>query len=101
MSATCAAPGCENPVPRKPRGRPSIYCSATCRPSRRSSGIDVEVLRGDDDAGSAGRIWTVRLRRGARSVTVAESLGWPSATALAGDLYELLTSRRRREARID
>jgi hypothetical protein len=99
--STCAAPGCENPVPRKPRGRPAIYCNAACRPSQRSSGIDVELLRDDGDAGSAGRIWTVRLRRRGRSVTVAESLGWPSATALAGDLTELLTPRRRRESRID
>lgn len=98
---TCAAQGCENPVPRKPRGRPAIYCSAGCRPSQRTSGIDVELLRGDDDAGSAGRIWTVRLRRRGRSVTVAESLGWPSASTLASDLIELLTPRRRRGSRID
>jgi hypothetical protein len=98
---TCAAAGCENPVPRKPRGRPAIYCTATCRPSQRRSGIDIELLRDDDDAGSAGRIWTVRLRRGARSVTVSEALGWPSANALVSDLTELLAPRRRRESRID
>jgi hypothetical protein len=32
----------------------------------------------------------VRLRRGNRSVVIADALGWPSANALATDLSNLL-----------
>jgi hypothetical protein len=95
---TCAAPSCDNPVPPSPRGRPPIYCSPACRPSRqpRSSSVYVEI---DHPATSADgrpveRLWTVRLRRGNRAVVIADNLGWPSANALAHELFDLLTPTR-------
>ena len=91
MSApTCAATGCTNPVPRTSRqGRPAIYCSPACRPPRR---LTVEITHPDTtpDGRAVERVWTVRLRRGRRTVTIAENLGWPSASALAGQLDQLL-----------
>lgn len=101
MSArTCASPGCDNPVVRKPgrRGRPPIYCSPACRPSRQGVGnqLDVEVDHdGDDEA--AGRFWTVTLRRGNRRVVVGRELGRISAAVLARDLRVLLHPARRQE----
>ena len=102
MSAarTCASPGCDNIVTRKPgrRGRPPIYCSPSCRPSRQGTGNGVHVdvdQDGDDEAG--GRFWTVTLRRGGRRVVVGQDLGWLSATVLAGELRTLLHPRGRQE----
>ncbi len=40
------------------------------------------------------RVWTVRLRRGHRTVVIAEDLGWPSANALAAQLEDLLGPAR-------
>ena len=97
---TCAAPGCDNPVPRGGRGRPAIYCSAQCRPAGRGrSGVHV-VVEVDheptpDDERPAGRIWIVRLRRGDQCVVIAAELGRPSAEHLAGQLNALLATRRR------
>ena len=95
---TCAAPGCDRPVPRSHRpGRPPIYCSADCRPTRarapvRRADVLVEVEHPDvsPDGRPAERVWTVRLRRGQRVVVVAEDLGWPTANALARELNDLL-----------
>jgi hypothetical protein len=87
-------------VARKPgrRGRPPIYCSPSCRPSRKGTGSQVEVdvdQDNDDDAG--GRFWTVTLRRGGRRVVVGQDLGHISATVLAGELRTLLHPRSRHE----
>lgn len=103
MTATiCAAPGCPNPIPTTAghRGRPYIYCSPACRPSRQNrrrrprAGLTVEVDQPDADAdGDAlhlARSWTVRLRRGPNTVVIGQDLGRFSATALARDLQELL-----------
>lgn len=88
--ALCAAPGCNNPIKRRRRGRPPIYCSTTCRPShRRSPALLVEVAGPDPDAIRPGRAWHVQLRRGNRTVTIATDLGWPSAHALAEDIRDL------------
>ena len=93
--AICAAPGCTNPVPRRRRGRPPIYCSTTCRPSyRRTPALIVEVAGPDPDALRPGRAWHVQLRRGNRAVTIATDLGWPSAHALANDIRELTAANR-------
>jgi hypothetical protein len=96
----CARPGCDNPLPPSPgRGRPPIYCSPACRPSLRhpSSRLNVEIDHPDHspDGRPADRVWTVRLRRGQRTVTIADNLGWPSATALAAQLDDLLIPRPR------
>jgi len=105
--AICAAPGCTNPVQRRRRGRPPIYCSVTCRPShrrpRRSSGRDliVEVAGPDPDAIRPGRAWHVQLRRGERVVTIATDLGWPSAHALANEIKELTSTTHPRGAAIN
>ena len=96
---TCAAPGCANPVTRRPRGRPAIYCSAACRSAahrtsrRADEPVTVEVDHGSTSAKGrpAGRVWMVRLRRGERSVIVATGLGWPSADHLARQLTQLLS----------
>jgi hypothetical protein len=96
MSArSCAAPGCNNPVPCRPGpGRPAIYCSPACRPSRtpRPGGpITIDVDH-DDTPGGAG--WTVTMRRGTRAVTIATNLGRFSATLLREDLNRLMHPRR-------
>lgn len=89
----CRAPGCDNPVPRRARGRPAVYCSPACRPARRRRGVVVEVDHPESspDGRPTERVWRVRLRRGERVVVVAEALGWPSAHALAGELHDLLS----------
>jgi hypothetical protein len=98
---TCAAPGCDNPVARRPgrRGRPPIYCSPSRRPSRKGTinQVRVEVAQDDDDAHGSGRFWTVTLRRGRRSVVVGRDLGRFSATVLCGELRAVLHSRTRQE----
>ena len=92
----CAADGCESAVVRSRRpGRPAIYCSPACRPSRIATtgpAIAVEVLQddeNDEDGSAAGRKWVVRLHRGHDTVTIGRDLGRFSATALAGDLRRL------------
>ena len=93
MSAVvCAAPGCDNPVIRRPGqvGRPPIYCSATCRRSHRRSSLSVDA--GPSGTGEdPGREWEVRLRRGERHVVVRHGLGRFSATALATEIRALIT----------
>ncbi|MGH9277013.1 MAG: hypothetical protein ACRD12_02735 [Acidimicrobiales bacterium] len=103
MSPTCASPDCDNPVPRRPGtlGRPPIYCSPACRPSRNGNcgdrSITVEVDQQDDGGAGAGRSWVVRIRRAERSVVVGRDLGRFSATVLAGDLRAVLQPRTRQE----
>lgn len=92
----CARPGCPRPAARRetPFGRPPIYCSPECRPSYkgRSQAVLVEADQ-DDDATT----WTVRLRRGARVVTVGEDLGRFSAFLLRRDLQAILHPRSAQE----
>jgi hypothetical protein len=93
-TAVCAAPGCGKPVPaRRPGaiGRPPIYCSVACRPSAKQHAQFAIDLQEAEDAADPGRDWTVRLRRGRRSVVVARGLGWLSANALAADLRRFLS----------
>jgi hypothetical protein len=99
----CARPGCANPVTRRPgqAGRPPIYCSPACRPSRRHArdqiSVEVDQDDGTSDGPHTGRAWTVTLRRGHRTVTVGRDLGRFAATALAGELDQLLHARTRHE----
>lgn len=99
MSATrtCAAKGCDRPVPERiGRGRPFIYCSPSCRPSagrttiREALVAEIDHLPTTENVRPAGRIWSVRLRRGKRSVTIAEELGRPSADHLVAQINALL-----------
>jgi hypothetical protein len=92
----CARPGCEEPLVRKARGRPPLYCSAACRHLVARKGpaprLAVEI---DAEAGSAtgrptGHVWLVRLRRGDQAVEVATGLGRPSAEYLARQLRDLI-----------
>jgi len=93
----CAADSCQNLVVRSRRpGRPAIYCSSDCRPSRIAGpgqpAVVVEVAQDDehdDDGIKAGRHWVVRLQRGHDIVTIGRDLGRFSAQALAGDLRRL------------
>ncbi|GAC1600791.1 MAG: hypothetical protein NVS3B21_28120 [Acidimicrobiales bacterium] len=101
-SLLCARPGCANPVVRTPgqTGRPPIYCSPQCRPSRRftRAQITVEVDHDDDpDDVRSGRSWVVKLRRGRHSVTVGQDLGRFAASALSAELSQLLHPRTRQE----
>lgn len=96
----CAATGCTNTVPTTGRpGRPAIYCSPTCRPShkpsnpQRSPALTVDLIDTNNTTHPPGRNphnWTVRIRRGPISVTVADHLGRFTATALADDLQHLI-----------
>ncbi len=97
---TCAAPGCDNPVDRRPgqRGRPAIYCSLACRPSRQGNAGAITVDVGqDDDNAAGGRTWMVTLRRGRRRVVVGRDLGRFSAAMLSRELRALLHPRTRQE----
>ncbi|MGI8806603.1 MAG: hypothetical protein ACR2KK_01870 [Acidimicrobiales bacterium] len=99
-AVACVAPGCANLVPRSPRaGRPAVYCSPECRTKPRQPRIIVEVDHPDasPDGRPVQRVWAVRLRRGQRVVVIADGLGWPSATALAGQLDDLLHPRPRQK----
>jgi hypothetical protein len=85
---TCAAEGCDNPVPRRPGqvGRPPIYCSPACRPSFIRPVLAVEIDQPGDEDDEPGRDWEVRLRRGNQVVVVQRGLGRFSAIALAAEL---------------
>jgi hypothetical protein len=103
---TCAAPGCQNPIARKGRGRPAVYCSPACRPAARGHRpvrvlVEVDHEPTPDDLRPAGRIWLVRLRRGDQRVVIAAELGRPSAEHLAAQLTALLSPRRTKGAPID
>lgn len=89
----CAARDCDNEVVRRPGqvGRPPIYCSPECRPSRTRSALCVELDQDQDDGEPVpGRDWVVRLRRADQVVVVGRGLGRFSATALATELRCLL-----------
>ena len=88
----CAAPGCANPVPLRVgrAGRPPIYCSPDCRPSRRRRpGLVIEIDHDEQDVDTT-RDWVVRLRRGPESVVVGRGLGALSARAFATELRSFL-----------
>ena len=99
----CAAAGCDNAVERHPGrvGRPPIYCSPACRPSRTGcagrSQVSIEVDQQEDDGDGSGRCWLVTLRRGTNTVVVGRDLGRFSATVLSGELRALLHPRARQE----
>jgi hypothetical protein len=91
----CAAPGCTNEVLRRPgaTGRPPIYCSLGCRPSKVPNALAVDVEL-DEDTQETGRDWVVRLRRGSRSVVVGRGLGRFSAAVLAAELRTVVQGDR-------
>ncbi|MGH9045904.1 MAG: hypothetical protein ACRDVW_01160 [Acidimicrobiales bacterium] len=96
-TVVCAAPGCEQLVERRPgaRGRPRIYCSASCRPTARPGAahpitVEVEQDEPTDDGAGNGRTWVVRLRRAEHAVVIGHGLGRFSATALSDELRRLL-----------
>jgi len=99
----CAAAGCDNVVERHPGrvGRPPIYCSPECRPSRNGcvggNQISVEVDQQDHDGDRPGRCWVVTLRRGPNTVVVGRDLGRFSATVFSGELRRLLQPDNRQE----
>ena len=103
--ATCAAAGCDNPVPDRAGqpGRPNLYCSPTCRPStgrRRRAPLSIDVHQDDDDTGNP-RTWTVQLRRGVDTITIGRDLGRFTAAALARDLQQLIHPARQEGDPID
>jgi hypothetical protein len=93
----CAAQDCDNPVPeRSVRGRPFIYCTPACRPSAQQHihrlGVHIDHEITESGERPSGRVWSVALRRGAKSVIVASALGRPSAEHLAAQISDLLTA---------
>lgn len=89
MNATCAAPGCTNPIERRHRrGRPPLYCSSSCR--RRAAHVTVEVTHEELTGRPIGRVWLVRLRRRNHTVVIADGLGRPSADYLADQIARTL-----------
>lgn len=98
---SCAAPGCVNPLPPRGAGRPAIYCSPACRPSKQAPQhqlrVEVNHPEASPDGRAPERVWIVRLRRGNQAVVIADCLGWPSATALARQLEDLIHVPARKE----
>ena len=96
---SCARPGCANPVPRNPRGRPRLYCTPACRaaahrydhPDARQP-LHVEIDHGSTSSRGrpAGHIWLIRLRRGDRQAIIAVGLGRPSAEHLAQQIRDVI-----------
>jgi hypothetical protein len=105
----CAALGCENRVTRRigHPGRPPMYCSPECRPSRSGQsrqGLVVEVEAEQASEGEAQgphRDWLVRLRRGGQSVVIRRGLGRFSAKAFATELHQLIAPTRQEGGAID
>jgi len=99
-SRRCARPGCEEPLVRKARGRPPLYCSAACRHLVARKGplphlsVEVDHERDEDVGRPTGHVWLVRLRRGERQVEVATGLGRPSAEYLARQLRDIIEPQR-------
>ncbi len=104
MSTICLRPGCGRPVPRGGRGRPAIYCSPACRPSRaRTSGLLVEVDAPgvEADERPTGRVWRVQLRRGRAVVVLADGVGRLTAMTFASEIRALLTPDSREGGAIE
>ncbi len=78
----------DQPVTDAHRPRPE----PPARGPRRAGTVAIEVDNPDTspDGRPVSRVWTVRLRKDHRTVTVADGLGWPSANALARQLDDLL-----------
>jgi hypothetical protein len=104
----CARPGCDRPArPFTGRGRPPLYCSDTCRaraarrPDRGPVLVEITHPPTTRRQRPVGRVWTVQLRRGAQTVTVAADLGHTSARALADQIAEILHTTPTNGAAID
>ena len=89
----CVTPGCDKPAAaRNATGRPPIYCGPRCRPTagrQRSAAIVVEIAHTPAQSRPVGPVWTVTLRRGQRSVTVAD-LGRFGAEDLAQRIADIV-----------
>ena len=103
LEPSCAAPGCDRPLPRAGTGRLARFCSPGCRVrSHRAATQDkAKPVSVEVDLGSASsrgrpieRAWLVRLRRGHRSVIVAIGLRRPAADRLAEQIADLLGCER-------
>jgi hypothetical protein len=57
--------------------------------------VELDHPAASPDGRPTERVWAVRLRRGELVVEIADGLGWPSATALARALDDLLAPRPR------
>jgi hypothetical protein len=78
---------------RRSQCPPTLLSSLRRSPAGSQGPVIVEVDHPDTspDGRPAERVWVVvTLRRGQRSVVLANDLGWPSAHALAGQLEDLL-----------
>jgi hypothetical protein len=69
-----------------------VSCRPTHRPKNPNASLVAEIDHAPtaQNARPAGRIWSVRLRRGKRTVTIAEELGRPSADHLVRQINELV-----------
>lgn len=104
----CANPDCHRPPrPSTGRGRPPIYCSPACRaqaarrPDRGPILVELTHPHPAQRQRPAGRVWTVQLRRGGTTVTIATGLGHASARDLADQIAGLLHTSPTPGAAID
>jgi hypothetical protein len=97
----CAAPGCTLTLTltRTGRGRPTRYCSPTCRTAahrehrrHRNQPLHAQTDHGSTSAKGrpSGRAWLIRLRRGHRAVIIATGLTQPAAEHLTHQINQLL-----------
>lgn len=106
--AVCAAPGCDRPPrPSTGRGRPPIYCSDRCRsravrrPDRGPVLVEIVHPATARRQRPSGRVWTIRLRRGPETVTIAGDLGHASARNLADQIAKILGTSTQQGGAID
>jgi hypothetical protein len=93
----CALVGCDNPVILASTGRPARYCSAACRARAHRQRHPSTPAVAHVEMGSAtsrgrhpDKAWTVRLRRGTRTIVVALGLTRRDADRLAEQINDLL-----------
>lgn len=107
-TAVCAGPGCHRPPrPFTGRGRPPIYCSDSCRtraarrPERGPVIVEITHPPTPHRQRPTGRVWTVQLRRGPHTVTIAGDLGHATARSLADQIANILRTSPTEGAAID
>ena len=106
--AVCAAPGCDRPPrPSTGRGRPPIYCCDNCRsramrrPDRGPVLVELVHPTTPRRQRPSGRVWTIQLRRGPDTVTIASDLGHATARNLAGQIAAILGTSTQQGGPID
>ncbi len=98
------------PPPPRPftgRGLPPIYCSDRCRsravrrPDRGPVLVELVHPATAPRQRASGRVWTIRLRRGSDTITIAGDLGHASARDLADQIAQILRTSTQQGGPID